>query len=371
MYKTVILIIFFLSSCNSFGQEFKKYKSKQKHSDKIIGIATNDDFFATSSYDKSLIVWNYEGKVVYKYKLADGKINSMEFIQNSNSLLVGLTIKNNSKVKSYIIKCLDITGALKFELIDTTLTQEQVNNYYKENTIGVQNAISSVRDKFPELDIKKEIGTPQTKNKLSHFELVQDIEASPNNTSIASIDKFNILKIWDPNGKFIKKSNIVNNKKNTEIYYLSDSTLFITPNIILDVETLNFKTISGFDKYASIPLGEMIYFHFDYNIDSRKEKLYNITNSEIKEFDSKEYYTFFASKSNDKLALLGFNGLIKVINKKGELLSTFGKDRNEWTTFRGEKFKLYSKISKIGFSPNGQYIISGDEKGKVSIWKNK
>ena len=83
MYKTVILLILFLSSCNSFGQEFKKYKSKQKHSDKIIGIATNDDFFATSSYDKSLIVWNYEGKVVYKYKLDDGKINSMEFIQNS------------------------------------------------------------------------------------------------------------------------------------------------------------------------------------------------------------------------------------------------------------------------------------------------
>lgn len=115
----------------------------------------------------------------------------------------------------------------------------------------------------------------------------------------------------------------------------------------------------------------MIYFHFDYNIDSRKEKLYNINNSETKEFDSKEYYTFFASKSNEKLALLGFNGLIKVINKEGELLTTFGKDRNEWTSFRGEKFKLYSKICKIGFSPNGQYIISGDENGKVSIWKNK
>ncbi len=371
MYKTVILLILFLSSYNSFGQEFKKYKSKQKHSDKIIGIATNDDFFATSSYDKSVIVWNYEGKVIYKYKLADGKINSMEFIQNSNSLLVGLTIKDNSEVKSHIIKCLDISGTLKFELIDTTLTQEQVDNYYKENTISVQNAINNVRDKLPELDIKKEIGTPQTKNRLSHLELVQDIEVSPNNTSIASIDKFNILKIWDSNGKFIKKSNIVNNRKDTEIYYLSDSRLFITPNIILDVETLNFKTISGFEKYASIPFGEMIYFHFDYNIDSRKEKLYNITNSEIKEFDSKEYYTFFASKSKDNLALLGFNGLIRVINQEGELLSTFGKDRNEWTTFRGEKFKLYSKICKIGFSPNGQFIISGDENGKVIIWGNK
>ena len=371
MYKTIVLLIFLLSICKSFSQDFKKYKSKLKHSNKIIGIATNDEFFATSSYDKSLIVWNYEGKIVYKYKLEDGEINSLEFTQNSNNLLVGLTIKNSSVIKRHIIKCLDISGTLKFELVDTTLTQEQIDNYYKENTTSVQTAISSVRDKFPELAIKKEIGTPQTKNRLSHFELVQDIEVSPNNTSIASIDKFNILKIWDSNGKFIKKTNIVNIKKDTEIYYLSDSTLFITPNIILDIETFNFKTISEFEKYASIPFGEMIYFHFDYNNDSRKEKLYNINNSEIKEFDSKEYYTFFASKSNDKLALLGFNGLIKVINKKGELLSTFGKNTNEWTTFRGEKFKRYSKICKIGFSPNGKHIISGDENGKVSIWKTE
>jgi len=366
MYKT--LLILFLFSTYSFGQEFKKVVSKNKHSDEIIAIATNDEFFATCSYDKSLIVWDYHGKVVFKYKLADGKINSMSFMKNSNSLLVGLTIKDNSEIKSHIIKCLDISGSLKFELVDTSLTQEQVDTYYEQNTTSVQNAISYVSDKFPELNIKKEIGTPQTKYKLSHFDLVQDIEVSPNNTSIASVDKFNILKIWDTSGKIINSYQIINNKKDTELYYLSDSTLFITPNLILDLETLNIKSISGFEKYSSIPFGDMIYFYFDYNNESRPEKLYNIKTSRLKEFDNKKYYTLFASKSNDKLALLGVNGLVSVINKDGELLSTFGKDRNELTTFRGEKFKLFSKICKIGFSPNGQYIISGDEAGKVIIW---
>jgi len=371
MYRIIILTIFFLSSTNNFGQEFKKVKSKNKHADKIIAIATNDEFFATCSYDKSLIVWSYDGKVVFKHKLADGKINSMSFMKNSNSLLVGLTIKDNSEIKSHIIKCLDITGTLKFELVDTSLTQEQVDKYYEKNTTSAQNAIKNVSDKFPELDIKKEIGTPQTKYKLSHFELVQDIEVSPNNISIASIDKFNILKIWDTSGELMNSSQIINNKKNTEIYYLSDSTLFVTPNLILDIETLNIKTISGFEKYSSIPFGDMIYFYFDYNNESRQEKLYNIKTSELEEFDSKRYYTSFASKSNDKLALLGFNGLINVIDQKGELLSSFGKDRNESTTFRGEKFKLFSKICKIGFSPNGKYIISGNETGKVIIWSSK
>jgi len=163
MYRIIILLIFYLSSTNNFGQEFKKVKSKNKHTDKIIAIATNNEFFATCSYDKSLIVWNYEGKVVFKHKIADGKINSMSFMKNSNSLLIGLTIKDNSEIKSHIIKCLDISGTLKFELVDTSLTQEQIDTYYKKNTTSVQNAIISVSDKFPELDIKKEIGTPQTK----------------------------------------------------------------------------------------------------------------------------------------------------------------------------------------------------------------
>jgi len=371
MYKTIILLILFLSSTNNFGQECKKIKSKRKHSEKIIAIATNEDFFATCSYDKSVIVWNYDGKVIFKYKLSDGKINSMSFIKNTNSLLVGLTIKDNNEIKSHIIKCLDISGALKFELIDTTLTQNQIDNYYQENTTSVKNAIIAARNMFPELGIKNDLGTPQVENKLSHFELVQDIEVSPNNKSIASIDKFNLLKIWDINGNFIKSHQIINHKKDTEIYYLSDSTLFITPSIILDIETLNFQKINGFEKYSSIPFEEMIYFYFDYNNDSRPEKLYNTKTTEIIEFDSKKHYTLFASKSNDMIALLGVNGLIKVIDKKGNLLSSFGKDRNESTTFRGERVKLYSRICKIGFSENGQYIISGYEDGKISIWKNK
>lgn len=102
------------------------------------------------------------------------------------------------------------------------------------------------------------------------------------------------------------------------------------------------------------------------------QKSYTILETSIsKEFDLKNYYTITGTCSYDKLALLGVDGLIRVINKEGELLSTFGKDRNELMTFRGEKIQLFSKINSIGFSPSGQYIISGDENGKVIIWKTE
>jgi hypothetical protein len=54
-----------------------------------------------------------------------------------------------------------------------------------------------------------------------------------------------------------------------------------------------------------------------------------LVTSNSKEFDLKKYYTITGTPSHEKLALLGVDGLIRVINEQGDLLSTFGKDRNE------------------------------------------
>jgi WD40 repeat protein len=371
MSKLLTILILILTCFNSFGQDYKKVKSRYKHSEKIIAIATNNDFFATCSYDKSVIVWDYEGKVICKYKLTDGKINSMSFLQDSDSLLIGVTEKDETEKKRYIIKCIDFSGKMKYEIIDTTLTQELVNNYYNNNTTGVQSVIRNVSSTFPDLNIQRDLDVPRVIDGLSHFEIVQDIDVSPNKQSISSIDKFNILKIWDSNGKLNKSLQITNNKKDTEIYYLSDSIIFVTPNIILNTKSLDVGIIDGFEYYTSIPFAQMIYFYFDYNNESKPEKLYNFATTEIIEFDIKDFYTLYASQSLDKLALLGVDGLIRVINNKGELLAKFGKDRNELITFRGEKIQLFSNIYRIGFSPNGRFIISGDKDGKISIWKSE
>ncbi len=172
MCKIIVVVLLFLTCLNNYGQEFKKVKSRFKHTDEIIAIATTNDFFATCSFDKSVIVWNYEGRVVYKYQIAEGKINSLSFIQDSNSLLVGITEKKNSQERRHIIRCLDITGNPKYELIDTTLIQTYVDEYYWKNTKGMQSAIGSVSNTFPGLNINKEIGVPQVKSGLSHIEIV-------------------------------------------------------------------------------------------------------------------------------------------------------------------------------------------------------
>lgn len=371
MNKGLILLILLFTYSYDYGQDFKKHQSKTKHKDKVISIATSDSLFATSSYDKSVNVWDYDGKIIYTYRLADGKINSLHFIPNSNSLLIGITEMNGGKIHRHIIKCLNNLGKTEYELIDNTLTQEYVNVSFEKNVTSVRNSISSVAVAFPEMDIKKELEAPPLSRGISHIELVQSITVSPGNKTIASIDKFNILKTWDQNHSIQKSFKILNNKKDTKIYFRSDSTIFIEPNIILNIRDTSTQIVRGFERYSSIPFSSSIYFHFNYNNDSRPEKLYNLETANSKTFDSKNYYSITGTCSFDRLALLGVDGLIRVMNKEGELLTTFGKDRNEVMTFRGEKIQLFSRICCIGFSPSGKYIISGDENGRVTIWKSQ
>ena len=108
-----------LFACSyNYGQEYKKHQSKTTHTEKIISVATSDSLFATSSYDKSVIVWDYNGKIIYSCKLADGKINSLSFIPNSNSLLIGITEMNDDKIQRHVIRCLNNFGKIEYELID-------------------------------------------------------------------------------------------------------------------------------------------------------------------------------------------------------------------------------------------------------------
>jgi WD40 repeat protein len=104
-----LLILLFTCSYN-YGHGYKKHQSKTKHTDKIISVTKSDSLFATSSYDKSVIVWDYNGKIIYSYKLTDGKINSLSFIPNSNSLLIGITEMNDGKIQRHVIKCLNNLG---------------------------------------------------------------------------------------------------------------------------------------------------------------------------------------------------------------------------------------------------------------------
>lgn len=371
MNKIISILSLVMISCLSFGQDYKAVKTIQRQTKEIVAIATCDRYFATASHDKSLFVWDYNGKKIFNYNVTDGKINALCFIPDSNLLLVAIKEIDSKGFERPIIKCFDISSKFHKEFIDSSLTQEQVHLYYQENTKRVQNAIVNASNALPQLDIKTKINIPQVKSGLSHIELIQNISVSPNQKLIASIDYFKILKIWNMTGKVVKSFQIQNNKKNNNVYFISDSTLFISPNIILNIKSGSSLTLGNYDNYKGVPLKNKIYYYFDYNKSSESEKLFDLQTNTAEDFDLKNIYSLRASTSGDRFALLGVDGLIRIRNINGDLLSTFGKDRTEVITFRGKQIVLNSKIKTINFSQNSDYLISGDENGKIIIWKTE
>jgi len=135
-----------------------------------------------------------------------------------------------------------------------SITQGHVDVSFEKNVECVRNAIGSVEATFPELNIKKDLEVPQVSRRISHIELIQSIAISPDNKTIVSIDNFNILKTWNQNQEIQSSFKILNYKKDTKIYFSTDSTIFIEPNIILNIRDTSAQIIKGFERYSSIPL---------------------------------------------------------------------------------------------------------------------
>jgi len=366
--KRIIIVLLLFICGQVHSQDYRKVKTLFKHSKKIKNIATCEACFATSSHDKSVIVWNYNGKKIFKHKLNNGKIDALAFIPNSNCLLIAVTEKKGKSERS-ILKNFDINGNLVKEFIDSDLTQSHVDSVFIQNNSSVQKAQIYSANTFPSLNISTNLNIPQAKYGLSHIERVQNISISPNTELIATIDYFRTIKIWDLKGNITNAFQINNNKKNTKVYFTSDSTLFVTPNMILNINSMGLQTIGNYEAYMSVPLKGKLYCYFDYNELSESEKIVDIMSDDIQTVDSKNKYSIRTSVSNEYFANLGIDGLIRLRDKNGKLITQLGKDRTETITFRGKQVPLYSNICEVGISPNSEYIISGTEKGKITIWK--
>ncbi|WP_203255716.1 WD40 repeat domain-containing protein [Hyunsoonleella ulvae] len=367
--KKTLLLFFFCS--HIYSQNYKKEKNLHKHSAEINSITTTNDFFATSSSDKSVIVWNYKGKKIYEYKIKEGKINTLKFIPKSNILLVATTEKKNKKNKKYFLKSIDIKGNLLKVFIDSTLSQPYVDSLFLSNNKGVLKATSSINNKFTSLNVWKSLNIPSAKNGLSHSEYIQSISISPNNNLIATIDYYRNLKIWDLNGNIIYKSKIFNNKKRTNIFFISNTTLFITPNITLNFELNNLKKIEGYENFMTTPLNTKLYCYFDYHFPTENEKILDIKSGSVNFIDSKNIYSIKTVTSKKYFVNLGADRIVRVRSENGKMLTSFGKTKKE-STFLGKKALIkYSDITEIGISPNSDYIISGTKSGKITIWRKQ
>lgn len=354
------------------AQDFKPIKTIQKQTKEIITISTSNKYFATGSYDRNVFVYDYNGKKIFKYKNLDAVIGEVALHPDSNYLFISITETKAGVYERPVIKCFDLTTGQQIrEFIDTTIMQEQINAFYEKNTTGVKNAMSQVENMFPQMQTKSKINVPRVEDGLSHIERIQSLSISDDFMHFASMDKYNILKIWDTKGNVLNSFQVTNNKVNTDLYFINDSILLITPNILLNITDYSSYVLPDYQDYnRSIPVNKKI-FYFS-NLDMEFSKLVDYSTDISNPIDIKDSKCYRASYSADKFAFLGIDGLVRICNFNGQVNQKLGKDRTETVGTRdGGSRLIFSEIEEIKLSPNGKYLITGDKFGKVIIWKNE
>ena len=371
MKHWIILSILFIGfSLNA--QDFKSIKTIQRQTKEVITISANNEYFATGSYDRNVFVYDYSGKKIFKYKNLDAVIGEVVLHPDSSYLFLSITETKDGVYERPVIKCFDlITGKQVREFIDTTISQEQIDAFYKKNTTGVINAMSHVENMFPEMQTKSEINYPRVEDELSHIERIQSLSISDDFKHFVSMDKYNILKVWDTEGNILNSFQVTNNKVNTDLYFINDSILLITPNILLNITDYSSNVLSDYQDYKrSIPVGNKIYYFS--NLDIKYSKLVDYSTNKPNPINVKDSKCYRASYAVDKFAFLGIDGLVRICDLNGEISQKLGKDRTERVGTRdGGSRLIFSEIEEIKLSPNGKYLITGDKFGKVIIWKNE
>lgn len=352
------------------AQNFNPVKTIQKQSKEIITIATNNKYFATGSYDRSVFVYDYTGKKIFKYQNPKAIIGKVMLHPDKEFLFLSVTETKDGIYERPVIKYFDLTtGQLVRELIDTTITQQQINAYYDKNTTGVKNALEHVRNMYPQLQTKSEINYPRVEDRLSHIERIQSLSVSNDFKYFVSMDKYNILKIWSTDGKIINSFRINNNKVNTDLYFMSDTVLLITPNILLNIKSYSTRVLPVYQNYMrSIPVKDKI-FYFS-NLDVATSELVDYSTGKPNQIDVLDSKSYRASYAIDKFAFLGIDGLVRICDLNGEIKQKIGNDRTKTIGIKdGGTRVIFSEIKEIKLSPDGNYLITGDKFGKVIIWK--
>ena len=61
-----------------------------------------------------------------------------------------------------------------------------------------------------------------------------------------------------------------------ETVIISDTTLFITPNMTLNFESNNLEKVGNYEKFMTSPLNTKLYCYFDYDFATENEKVLDI-----------------------------------------------------------------------------------------------
>ncbi len=295
------------------------------HNDAVYSVSFSLDgkTIASASRDKTIKLWNIEGKLLHTLTGHNGPVNSVSFSPD------GKTIVSTSWDKT--IKLWNIEGKLLHTLTGHNDAVDSVSFESKllHTLFGHNDAVDSVSSSpdgktIASTSWKGTIKLWNIEGKLlhtlfGHNDAVDSVSFSPDGKTIASASRDKTIKLWNIEGKFLHT---------LSGHKAAVNSVSFSPN---------GKTIVSVSRDKTIKL---------WNIEG---KLLHTLSGHEAAVDSVNF-----SPDGKTVASASRDGTIKLWNIEGKLLHTLCGH--------------HDGVNSVSFSPDGKTIASGSEEGTVILW---
>jgi WD40 repeat protein len=305
-----------VSLWNLQGELSVELKGHQKPV-KNLSFSPNGQLIASASDDSTIRLWNFQGQELKKIAGHKGPVSGLSFSPDGQ-LLASTGEDGFVRVWNLQGKLVEEWNAQQDKLWDIvfSLDSQQLATAGGNGTVKVWNLQGQELEKF--VDHKQEL-----EEFVGHKGPVRSVSFSPDGQQLASSSDDTMVRIWDLQGRELKK---FENKK----YASSVSAISLSRDGKKIVSGGEDGTIRFWDLQGQ-PLGEPFKAHL----------------GAVKSV---------AFSSDDKQIVSGSkDGTIRLWDLQGQPL--------------GEPFKAHlGDVNSVAFSPDGKKIVSGGKDGTIRLW---
>ncbi|MEH2460246.1 nSTAND1 domain-containing NTPase [Nostoc sp.] len=383
-----------VAALQSASYGIRESNTLEGHSGAVNTVSFSPDgkFIASGSDDKTIIVWDSDGKKFGNPIKHPNSVTSLSFSPDSKMIAAGTR-----------------NGTVKLWKIDGTEIPTNINTFQnnKKEVSATKDKKQNLSDHVNSIPKVQSLQAKASANPKNDHELITSISFSPDGNMIAWLNKAGTLKLWNNYDKSIKEFKYTKGgnpeDKMISFIFSRDQKKIISINDyklvqIWDIDAKSSKKIQFDDDVIGVKLsndgksinpfgwGSLKLWHSNINLRNNILLLYNNMKFSPETQIVASFSTLYSSISLFSLGYLPknqsrkfslLNGHTQVVTSlslspNGKMLASGSNDYTvKLWNIEDRKFQTSdnSLVKTVSFSPNSQIIASTSEKNRVQLWQ--